>query len=791
MNENVLLSMRISKTVLLTLQSLLFLIFSSDAHAQTFTLSGYVQDASTGEMLIGVNIFNQASSIEGTVTNVYGFYSITLPADTYLLKVSYLGYQDIIKEITLNTNINLDFDMVSGVTITEVVVVAEEADKNINSTEMGTVSLPIDKIKKLPALFGEVDVLKTLQLLPGVISAGEGTAGFYVRGGGPDQNLVLLDEAVVYNSGHLLGFFSVFNVDAIKNTTLIKGGIPANYGGRLSSVVDVQMKDGNNKKFGVTGGVGLVASRLTLEGPFKKETGSFIVSGRRTYAFEIAKPIIDNTDFKGTNYYFYDLNTKINYKISERDRIYFSGYFGRDVLNYVSNQRDIFFKMPYGNTTATARWNHLFSDKLFMNVSLIYNDYDFSFEGGQGDFSIGLASGVRDYNAKVDFEYFPNARNTVKYGANYTFHRLTPNVTSASNGEIDFSNNLAPKFAHETAAYILNDFKVDAQLTVNYGLRLSAFTQVGPYTNTASGETFTNLEPVKTYTGIEPRVFATYKLNESASLKGGVTFTNQYIHLVSNSNSTLPIDVWVPSSERVAPQRGVQYAVGLFKNLKDNAYETSVELYYKDLKSQIDYGESYINDPGVEVEEEFVFGNGRAYGLELFLKKNSGKLNGWIGYTLSKTDRIFPDINDGAIFPATYDRRHDVSIVANYEISPKWELGGAFVYGTGNTFTPIKSLFFVEQSLNVEYGDRNSARLEPYHRMDLALTYNPKVGAEKQLKNSFTLSVYNTYNRRNTFFTYTVFETNFDAGTAQAQALKVSLFPIIPSITWNFKWNQK
>lgn len=774
---------------LILLLSILF--FQLALHSQNFTMSGYVEDGASGESLIGVNIFNQDNTIEGATTNVYGFYSLTLPEGRYTIKSSYLGYQDIVKEIVLDRDIELNFEMLSGVTMEEVVVIGEEKDNNVNSTDMGTVSLPVDKIKKLPALLGEVDILKTLQLLPGVLSAGEGTAGFYVRGGGPDQNLVLLDEAVVYNSGHLLGFFSVFNADAIKNTTLIKGGIPANYGGRLSSVVDVQMKDGNNKKFGVTGGIGLIASRLTVEGPLKKEESSFIVSGRRTYAFELAKPFIDRSDFKGTNYFFYDLNAKVNYKLSNKDRIFISTYFGRDVLNYQSNVRDISFRMPYGNTTATVRWNHLFSEKLFMNTSLVYNDYDFSFEGGQGDFSVGLFSGVRDYNAKVDFEYYPNSRNAIKFGANYTYHRLTPNVTSASNGDLEFSNDLKPKFAHESAVYVLNDYKVSKDFTINYGLRFSVFTQVGPYTSPLNGEDFGSLEPVKTYSGLEPRIFGKYNLNASSSVKGGVTFTNQYIHLVSNSNSTLPIDVWVPSSERVAPQRGIQYALGYFKNFKDNAYETSVEVYYKDLDNQIDYGESFINDPAVEVEQEFVFGKGRAYGAEFFIKKNTGKLNGWIGYTLAKTDRIFPDINDGAVFPATYDRRHDISVVANYEISDKWEFGGAFVYGTGNTFTPVKSLFFVEQSVNVEYGDRNSARLEPYHRLDLALTYNPKADTEKSWKNSFTFSVYNIYNRRNTFFTYNTFETDFDAGTAQASAFKVSLFPIIPSVTWNFKWNQK
>lgn len=765
--------------------------FYSVVFGQSFTLSGYIEDISSGESLIGVNIFNQNNSIEGATTNVYGFYSLTLPANTYTVKISYLGYQDIIEQIVLDKDIELNFKMSSGVTMEEVIVIAEEKDNNINSTDMGTVSLPVDKIKKLPALLGEVDILKTLQLLPGVLSAGEGTAGFYVRGGGPDQNLVLLDEAVVYNSGHLLGFFSVFNADAIKNTTLIKGGIPANYGGRLSSVVDVQMKDGNNKKFGVTGGIGLIASRLTVEGPLKKEESSFIVSGRRTYAFELAKPFIDRTDFKGTNYFFYDLNAKVNYKLSNKDRIFISTYFGRDVLNYQSNVRDISFRMPYGNTTATVRWNHLFTEKLFMNASLVYNDYDFSFEGGQGDFAVGLFSGVRDYNAKLDFEYYPNAKNAIKFGVNYTYHRLTPNVTSATNGDIEFSNDLKPKFAHEAAVYVLNDYKVSKKFTINYGLRLSVFTQVGPFTSSINGQEYGTLEPVKTYSGLEPRLFGKYNLNASSSIKGGVTFTNQYIHLVSNSNSTLPIDVWVPSSELVAPQRGVQYALGYFKNFKENAYETSVEVYYKDLNNQIDYGESFINDPAVEVEQEFVFGKGRAYGAEFFIKKNSGKLNGWIGYTLSKTDRIFPDINDGAVFPATFDRRHDLSIVANYDITDKWEFGGAFVYGTGNTFTPVKSLFFVEQSVNIEYGDRNSARLEPYHRLDLALTYNPKAATEKTWKNSFTFSVYNIYNRRNTFFTYNTFETDFDAGTAQARAFKVSLFPVIPSVTWNFKWNQK
>ncbi|RME94003.1 MAG: TonB-dependent receptor, partial [Bacteroidetes bacterium] len=618
-----------------------------------------------------------------------------------------------------------------------------------------------------------------------------GNAGFYVRGGGPDQNLVLLDEATVYNSGHLLGFFSVFNADAIKNTTLIKGGMPAYYGGRLSSVVDIQMKEGNQHSYEVDGGIGLIASRLTLQGPIVPDQSSFIVSTRRTYALDLAQPALDQTDFAGTNYYFYDLNAKINHKFSHKDRIFASAYFGRDVLTYRSNVRDFFFNLPYGNATATLRWNHLFSDKLFFNLSAIYNDYDFQFGGGQGEFAVDVFSGVRDYNLKLDFDYFPNPQHSIKYGVHYTYHKMIPNIANATNGEETFSNELEPKYAHEGGIYVQDDWKLSTVLSVKAGLRVSTFTQVGPYTSLIDGTRYDKGEPVTTYLGWEPRLSARYQLSAEASLKAGLTVTNQYLHLVSNSTSTLPGDIWVPSTEYVKPQSGIQYAVGYFRNLQDNTYETSIEIYYKDLDNQIDYRENYVNNPADNLELEFVFGKGRAYGTELYLNKRKGALTGWIGYTLSRTERIFPDINNGEAFPAVYDRRHDLSVVANYTLSPKWEFGAAFVYGTGQAYTPLETLYFIEQDLVLEYGTRNSVRLIPYHRLDLSATFTPKPESEKRFNSSWAFSVYNVYNRRNPFFTYYDLETDVEAGTAQAKALQVSLFPIIPSVSWNFSWKGK
>ncbi|MBK8850100.1 MAG: TonB-dependent receptor [Saprospiraceae bacterium] len=765
-------------------------LFSVTAQTQ-FTLSGYVKDGGTGETLIGANVFNLANAEQGTASNAYGFYSLTLPKGSYKIVFSYLGFQEQAFEVVMDKDLKLNVDLTEGITIEEIVVSAEKEEraKNVEGTQMGTVSLPVENIKKLPAIFGEVDLLKSIQLLPGVLSSGEGNAGFYVRGGGPDQNLVLLDEAVVYNSGHMLGFFSVFNADAIKNTTLIKGGMPANYGGRLSSVLDIQMKEGNQKEYSAEGGVGLISSRLTIQGPIVKDKTSFIVSGRRTYIGDLAQAALKGSTFEGTNYYFYDLNAKINHKFSDSDRLFFSAYFGRDVLKFRQPKRDFRFDLPYGNSTATLRWNHLFTNKLFFNLSAVYNDYQFQFGGGQDEFEFKLFSGVKDWNLKLDFDYFAGTKHNIKYGLNYTYHTLTPNTASATSGDVEFNTGFLPKYANEYALYFMDDIKVNNDLAINAGIRYSIFSQLGPYTSKLDSTQYGTFQPAITYTGIEPRVNFKYKTSDESSIKGGITFTNQYLHLVSNSSSTLPTDIWVPSTEIVKPQRGVQYAIGFFKNFKNDTYETSVEVYYRDLKNQIDYADDYVNDITQEVEDGFVYGKGRAYGAEFFLKKSVGKLNGWIGYTLSRTERSFERIENGRWYPAVYDRTHDLSVVVNYQLSKKWEFGGIFIYGTGKLFTPINGFFFTEQNLNLFYGPRNSQRLDDYHRMDISFTYTPNPDSKKKWRGSWNFSVYNLYNRKNPFFINYDINTDFEKGTTSIEGTKITIFPFIPSITYNFKFN--
>ncbi len=778
--------------------SLLVLHSSLLSAQEKFTISGYIKDKDNGETLLGANVYEK-ESFRGATSNEYGFYSLTLPAGQYSLVTSYLGYTSFDTLITLNSDIRLNIDIRSEAKMTnEVVVTSERKDRNVYDTQMGAVELSVERIKSLPVLLGEVDILKTIQLLPGVQSSGEGNSSFYVRGGGPDQNLILLDEAVVYNPGHLFGFFSVFNSDALKNVTLIKGGIPAEYGGRLSSVLDISMKDGNSKQYQLDGGIGLIASRFTVQGPIKKEVSSFMISGRRTYIDLLLLPIlprINDGNAEGNSYYFYDLNTKINYKFTDKDRLYLSGYFGRDVFRFNSPEDDFEVKIPWGNATATLRWNHLFSDKLFMNTSFIFNDFKFAFESAFSDLSFELFSGIRDFNVKSDIDYYTSLKHKMKFGVNYTYHIFTPYTANARTGDATFSNDtLNKKYAHELALYTQDEFDITKNFRVNVGVRGSVFMQVGPFVQYEYDEqrrpvdsiSYSRNELIKTYWGIEPRLNMRYSINPNISLKGSVTLSNQYIHLVSNATTTLPTDLWVPSSILVKPQIGILYALGYFHNFKQNEYEASVEVYYKDLRNQIEFGQSYVPELDIDVENSFVFGKGWSYGAEFFLNKREGKFTGWLGYTLSYTRKKFPSLNNGNTFPARYDRRHDGVAVLSYEINKKWRLSSTYVYGTGQAITLPNGRYFIEGRIVNEYTERNGYRMSPYHRLDFAAVFTIK--KKERFQHELVFSVYNAYNRKNPFFIYFDTEGNINDGSIEVQAKQVSLFPVLPSVTWNFKW---
>jgi len=784
-------------SIRICLFSLFCFVLQSSFAQSKYTINGYVRDSASGESIIGATVTLTALQ-RSVMSNQYGFYSITLDSGIYNLTVSHVSYVSKQEQVALSKNIQNDFLILSkSASIDEVIVYSKRKDANVRNAQMGRIDLSINQIKNIPAFLGEVDILKTLQLLPGVRNAGEGNAGFYVRGGGPDQNLIMLDDAVVYNTGHLFGFFSIFNSDAIKNTSLIKGGMPAQYGGRLSSVLDIVMKDGNNNKFEADGGIGLIASRFSVQGPIKKNVASYMISARRTYIDALVKPFIKKTaSFYGSGYYFYDVNAKVNYRFSEKDRLYLSGYFGRDVFTFNNTKRSFKANIPWGNSTGTLRWNHVFGPRLFANTTLVYNDYKFKFAAAQDNFEIALSSGIRDGNMKIDFDYYPVPMHKVKFGGQATYHKFIPNILSGKQDSVVFNpSNESLKFALEKAFYIQDDWDLTDDFKINYGVRWSSFTQIGPYAkytrdenrNKLDSSVYRNFQQIKTYNGVEPRLTLRYSLDESTSIKGSLSRNFQFIHLVSNSSSTLPTDLWVPSSFRVRPQVSWQYAAGIFKNFKNNQYETSIELYYKDMQNQIEYEEGYTPNQIKDPEEAFVFGKGWSYGSEFLVNKVQGKLTGWVGYTVSWTWRRFKDLNEGRKFPAKYDRRHDLSIVGVYELNPKWRFGTVFVYGTGNATSLPERFYLVEGVLTQEYSAVNQYRLPAYHRIDLSATYTPKPKRNKRVKSSWVFSVYNVYNRKNPYFIY--FDQTGSAynGTLEVEALQVSLFPVLPSVTWNFK----
>jgi hypothetical protein len=762
------------------------LCFSTLAMAQqTYSVSGTVKDKKNGELLIGVSVKVSEDPSINVVANEYGFYSLSLPEGNYTLIISYPGYQDFEQKINVDQNIKLDLPLLPSEyvekAIDEVVITGIKKDKNLTSAQMGAETLSIKNIEKLPVLFGEKDVMKTIQLLPGIKSNGEGSSGFSVRGGATDQNLILLDEAPVYNASHLLGFFSTFNSDALKDASIIKGNSPAQYGGRLSSVLDVKMKDGNNKDYNVNGGIGLISSRLSVEGPIQKEKSSFIVSGRRTYADLFLKT---NKDYKDNKLYFYDLNLKANYQINENNRIYLSGYFGRDVLGLGDT-----FNTDWGNTTATLRWNSIISSKLFSNTSFIYSNYDYKISLKNDDTVFDLNSKIRDWNLKQDFTWFAGNKHSVRFGLQSIYHTLTPSSASGTTVS-SFARN--PRYSWENAVYINDDYKATEKLTINYGTRLSMFSVLGGDTfNTYENGVLTDSKFLekgkfgKTYVNIEPRISANYRINEVSSVKGGYSRNTQNLHLLSNSNSGNPTDQWIGSSYTVKPEIADQISLGYSRNFNNNNYELNAEVYYKDMKNQIDFknGAQIGFDTGADVESELLFGKGRAYGLELIAKKKSGKLTGWISYTLSKTERKINGINNNEWYNARMDKTHDLSIVATYQLNPKWSFSGLFVYSTGNAVTFPTGKYELNGQTIFQYSNRNADRMPAYHRMDLSATYEPSTN--KRFRGSWTFGIYNLYGRENA---YTInFEDNPDRpGTTRA--MQTSLFRWVPNITYNFKF---
>jgi hypothetical protein len=669
----------------------------------------------------------------------------------------------------------------------------ERANQKVTSTEMSVEKLNVKEISAIPVLFGEKDIFKTLQLLPGIKSISEGGTGLYVRGGGVDQNLILLDEATVYNPSHLLGFFSIFNSDAIKDVTVYKGGIPAQYGGRISSAIDIKMNDGNTKKINFTGGIGLISSRLTIDGPINKGKGSFLISGRRTYADLFLKLSKDST-ISRTALYFYDLNLKANYQLTAKDKVFISGYFGRDVLERNGATANRNFNTNWGNGTGTLRWNHLFTDKLFSNTSLVFSNYAYNVELGSGATQFRITSGIQDFTLKQDFEYFYNTKHTFKFGANLINHTFIPGeVTTgiATTNAARLNRTVERKHGYEGGLYVSDEINYSDKWKFNAGLRLSGFAATGPGTiykyndagDVIDSSVYKNQTIFKTYGGLEPRLSATYILSESASLKASYNHIYQYIHLLSNTTSETPVDIWVPANDVIKPQIGDQYALGYFKNLQNNHYETSVEVYYKTMDNLIDYKNGANLILNKTVESQLLFGKGWAYGSEFFIKKKNGKLTGWISYTLSRSIRQFDGINGGASFSAKQDIIHDISIVGIYKFNDKWTVSSTFVYHTGQAVTYPSGKYYLNSEVVSLYTERNGYRFPAYHRMDVGVTYTrPK---RKYYESSWDFSIYNLYGHENA---YSISFQPDPQNPQKSQAVQLSLFRVVPSLTYNFKF---
>jgi hypothetical protein len=752
------------------------------------TLSGYIRDKSNGEMLIGVSVYCTELRI-GAITNVYGFYSISLPAGKYNIRYTYVGFEAQEKELQLDKNLTLDINLqLVESQLGVVVITGKRTDENVRAPEMSMVKMDIKTIRKVPALLGEIDVIKVLQLLPGVQSTSEGATGFSVRGGSSDQNLIILDEATIHNASHLLGFFSVFNNDAIKDVTLYKGDIPAAYGGRLSSLLDVRMKDGNTKKFALTGSVGTVSSKLTLEGPIGNERTTYLIAGRRTYA-DLFLPLAKDENVKKSKLFFYDLNLKLTHVINENNRLFLSGYAGRDTFK---NQ---FALMGFGNQTVSLRWNHLFSKKLFFNLSLIYSNYNYELGTPEGEAnSFKWTSKMRDYSARFDFSYYLTNNHTLRFGITSMFHQFEPGTATGLGTETAFSEFILPdEYALEHSLYASDEYKVNSKLTLKYGLRFALFQNIGPGTyfnfnnkyKVIDSTVYSKGDFFNNYSSFEPRFAFTYLVNSISSVKGSYSHTAQFITLAQNSTAGTPLDIWFPATPNVKPQLCDQAAIGYFRNFNTNMYEVSTEVYYKNYRQVIDFRDHAMLLLNPYLEGELRIGKGYAYGIETLLRKNEGKLTGWLSYTYSRSFRIIPEINSGNRYNAPYDKPHSVNIVANYEISKRLSASATWVYATGLPVTFPTGRAVVGNAILPIYSNRNAYRMPDYHRLDLSVSLLGKEKPGKRWRGEWNISVYNAYNRHNA---WSINFTQDSVDPNKTYAEKTYLFAIIPSLTYNFKF---
>jgi len=774
----------------------LFIFFTSVVAAQKVTISGYLKDAKNGEALIGATVY-VVELKQGTATNAYGFYSLTIPEGEYTIHVSFVGYTTITRNINADRSqiISLSLDETTE-QIEEIIVSGEAANANVERIEMNVTKLPVKTIQKLPAFMGEVDIIKTIQLLPGIQSGGEASSGLYVRGGGPDENLMILDEAPVYNASHLMGFFSVFNSSAIKDIEVYKSGIPAQYGGKGSSVIDIRQKDGNSKRFGFDAGIGNLSSRLTLEGPIIKDKWSFILAGRRTY-YDVLGKAIGLKELQDNKLYFYDLNGKSNLVINEKNRIYISGYMGDDMFELGES-----IYMRWGNSTATVRWNHIFGDRLFMNISAIYSNYDYNLgTPGENADNFDWSSRIRDYNGKVDLTLFLNPNNTIKFGGNVIKHHFRPGRIGTRGENSMYSDmELTHYNAFESAFYVSNEQKISDRFSVQYGLRLSHFQQVGEgkiriYQDPDHPD---DKEIVETreygrmekmgdpYVHLEPRFGMKFTLDRNSSLKTSYNRMVQNLHLISNTHSPTPLDIWLPTSTYIKPLIVDQVAFGYFRNFHKNIWETSIEVYYKNMQNVLDYREGaelFLNE---DIETELLHGKGNSKGLELLVKKSQGKLTGWIGYTLARTTRTIKEINNGNPYPSSYDRTHDISLVSSYQLNKSWNFAANFVYATGNPTSYPVAKYTIQGNQIYEYSARNSNRIPEYHRLDFSVTYDFKRNDKRKFKQSLNFSIYNVYGRRNAF---SISPRANEDNPNQTEFVRISIIGSqIPSVTYNVQF---